>query len=140
VKIKQAFVFITGLFISAFLYSQSGNQDTVLVSGRVSKTEILQKDWNSRYGNSGNKTYPLYWLEFTLQTDSVTFLPVGKNIKLPDRLVFKTPSSGLWSELQPYREIRVKDVVVITFQLQYLEQFIRKESEAILIKKITLLK
>jgi hypothetical protein len=139
VKIKQTFVFIIGLFISTLLYSQTGNYDSIVINGRIIKSKILQKDWNSRYGNSGNKTYQLYWLEFTLQTDSVTIQPAGINIKLPGTLFFKTPSSGLLSELQPYHEIKAKDFVTITFQQQYLEQFIRKESEAILISKIKLL-
>jgi hypothetical protein len=135
---KKWVVFIWGLFVILNAFAQAEATDTVTVSGRISKIEALQKDWNSGNGVSGEKNYQIYWLEFTLPTAGMTGMPATGAARLPANLVFASPSSGLWSELEAYRHCKVKDTVSITFKRKYLEQFISMEKDCILINKISL--
>jgi hypothetical protein len=100
----------------------------VIVTGKISKVEILQKDWNALDGHAGEKIYHIYWLEFTLPTDTMDIRPAIVNVKMPKRLVFKSPSSGLLSELELYRSFTVKDRVEIKLRLTDLTAFINNET------------
>jgi hypothetical protein len=55
---------------------------------------------------------------------------------LPKSVSFRTGSSGYWSYLDHYRKFKVNDVVAVTVVSEYLQQFINKDRENILIDKI----
>ncbi len=125
---KLITVFILGLLLTSAVFAQSGTTDTVVVSAKISKIEMLQKDWNASDGHAGEKIYHIYWMEFTLSTDTLEISPADLNMKMPQHLVFKSPCSGLLSELELYRSFTVNDKVEIKLRLADLTAFIHNET------------
>jgi hypothetical protein len=135
---KKLGVFICLLFVAFIVFAQTEATDTITISGRISKIEALQKDWNATNGVSGEKIYQIYWMEFTLPTDSMTGLPASLANNLPSYLVFASPSSGLWSELDHFRRFKIKDKVTIIMSIEALNQFMHNEKRNILVSNIKL--
>jgi hypothetical protein len=133
---KKTTLFLAGLLFAMIGIAQSGISDTLFISGRISKIETLQKDWNASNGNSGEKIYHIYWLKFTIPTDTIDVQPSGSVGKLPPVLVFSSPSSGLFSELEAYRHFNEKDKVVIKVRKDDLNQFIMYKTGDIMILSI----
>jgi len=120
------------LFVLLFVLkslAQVNTKDTVNICGKITRVQILQKDW----GNS-DKLKQIYWVEITLEPDSIQ--TISKVITLPQRITFKSPSSGYMAKLNHFRGFKEKDRVSITIISEYLEQFINKAMESVPISEI----
>lgn len=133
---KKTTLFFAGLLFAMIVKAQSGISDTLFISGRISKIETLQKDWNAGNAKSGEKIYHIYWMKFTMPTDTIDVQPSGFTGKLPHVLVFNSPSSGLFSELEAYRHFSENDKVVIKVRTDDLNQFIMNKRGDIMILSI----
>lgn len=139
---------ITILLAAILTYSAVGQKltlqkdtlNSIVVKGYIKNIQILIKDWES-----GSKVYHIYWVEITLDMDTSSLRKLSFSLdkktidSIPKSLIFTSNTSGFRHDLDSFEKFEIGKTVNIQTEKIYINQFIKKERESILIDKINLL-